>query len=240
MLKHDIKHTITLDSLSGTGKDTVGKRVSDALAIPFFDTGAIYRLVTYFALQAQYSYDNAMEVDKIISNLSEGIVGVSFISGEVSYSIAGEKVDISYLKTPEIDQTVANYSKIPEIRKALHGWQRRVAEQELIMMAGRDIGIDIIPESMFKFYLSADIVDKSTWRTLQRGFMKNSPEWHNEFIKTFKEFAERDYKDISRETGAALPPSDATYVQNIDGHLEDTIERITTQIRSTHPKFVSE
>ena len=149
---------ITIDGLSATGKSSVAKRLANTLGYTYFNTGLVYRMITYVILSNRLS-----DTDEIIEKLNS-----------LDFQLDSDKIflehkDItSLLNTEEIALSTSKYSSIPEIKEWVRKVQRNTLELGNVIMEGRDIGSRVAPYADIKFYLYADIKERAK-RLFNRG-----------------------------------------------------------------------
>ena len=138
--------TIAIDGPVASGKTAVGIFLADKLAYRFLDTGAMYRAVTWVALEENISLND----DEALGSLADRMDTKLFsVNGEQRLFV--ELQDITdYLHVPEVEEAVSLVAKIPGVRSALRIQQRLIAEGGDIVMSGRDIGTVVLPKATLK------------------------------------------------------------------------------------------
>ncbi|MCK5763239.1 MAG: (d)CMP kinase, partial [Clostridiales bacterium] len=123
---------IAIDGPAGSGKSTIAKQISNDLNITYIDTGAMYRAITLYCLNNQISEDN---LEMIKNALHE--INLEFINNVIFMN----DLDVSLeIRSPLITNNVSNYAKISNIREYLQEKQKMIAEEQSVIMDGRDIG----------------------------------------------------------------------------------------------------
>jgi cytidylate kinase len=144
---------VAIDGPSGVGKSTVGKAVAARLGLPYLDTGAMYRAVGLAARRAGVTLpisDPGAVVD-LASRLDVRLTGSA---ADARAWLSGEDVSIE-IRTPEISKYASAVSAIPGVRRRLAGMQRGLALEGGGVLEGRDIGTKVVPETKYKFFLTA-------------------------------------------------------------------------------------
>ena len=167
-----IPSIIAIDGPAASGKSTLGRRLADSLGYLFFDTGVMYRAVTWGALQR--SLDIADE--KAVTNLAEtaqiDVRPPSQDDGRAC-DVLLEGTDITWqTRRPDVEANVSPVSAYRGVRQALASQQRRIGLRGKVVMVGRDIGTVVLPEADLKIYLDASAEERAVRRykeILQRG-----------------------------------------------------------------------
>lgn len=200
-----IAKTITIDGPAASGKTTLGKKLAEKLGYLFFDTGVMYRAVTWVALENGVSMDD----EKTITNLAEGIVidvlPPSKTDGRDNDILVNGKDITWHIRRPEVDANVSQVSAYPGVRKALSDQQRRIGLRGNVVMVGRDIGTVVLPEAEMKFYLDASVEERARRRYLEA---KQRGE-HISYNKILEGMKRRDRIDSTREIAPLRPADDA-------------------------------
>jgi cytidylate kinase len=167
-----IPSIIAIDGPAASGKSTLGRRLADSLGYLFFDTGVMYRAVTWGALQR--SLDIADE--KAITNLAETAqidVRPPTQDDGRACDVLLEGTDITWeTRRPDVEANVSPVSAYRGVRQALASQQRRIGLRGKVVMVGRDIGTVVLPEADLKIYLDASAEERAIRRykeILQRG-----------------------------------------------------------------------
>lgn len=144
-------YAIALDGPSGAGKSTVAKLVSAKLGITYLDTGALYRALGLKCLDSHVDVKDGIAVENCLKNVE---VTIKYEGGVQSVILDGADVS-GKIRTPEVSMAASAVSAIPYVRNKLLGIQRDIAEENSIILDGRDIGTVVLPNAEFKFFLTA-------------------------------------------------------------------------------------
>ena len=214
--------TIALDGPAASGKSTVGSRVADALGYLFFDTGVMYRAVTWIALQRGVAISDETAVSKIAKDVPIDILPPSQADGRTC-DILVEKKDITWqIRRPEVDANVSAVSAYPGVRAALTKQQRRIGLRGQVVMVGRDIGTVVIPEAELKIYLDASAEERAKRRydeIIGRGE-------EADYAEILSKVKKRDHVDSTRALAPLRPADDAIIIDSEQLDINQVFEKI--------------
>lgn len=210
---------IAIDGGVASGKSAVGRRVAEALGLPFVDTGLMYRAVADAALERGVDITDGASLAGLANHISVRIDGRRvWVDGE-------EITDRVY--DPRISAVVSRVAKIAGVRLAMVAEQRRMGRGGVVM-AGRDIGTVVFPDAEYKFFLTASVDERVRRRAVQmeaRGEAAN-PE------KMRLEVMERDRLDSERTVAPMRPADDAVIVDTDDLDLEGVVARVLELVKA--------
>ena len=211
---------VTIDGGVASGKSAVGRRVADALGLPFIDSGLMYRAITRLATERG--------IDPHDSD------AISALAQDTRIRIDGERVWANGKELTEgiYDTDFADalpvVSATPGVREALVR-QQRVMGEDGIVMAGRDIGTVVFPDAQHKFFLTASLDEKVRRRAAQ--YERRGESVDDETMR--KEVELRDRVDSERSIAPLRPADDATVINTDDLSLDDVVATIVTEISET-------
>lgn len=210
---------IAIDGPAGSGKSTVAKAVAELLNITYLDTGAMYRAVTYAAMQANISFEDETALKALVDDIHLEITPKSI-------QLNGEDVTEA-IRTPEVTRCVSDVSKVGYVREKMVILQREIALNQPVIMDGRDIGTVVLPQATYKFFLIADPIERAKRRMLEleaKGF-EASLEVITEEIIT------RDKIDSEREISPLMRAADAIEIDTTHLSIEDVIRKIISLVK---------
>jgi cytidylate kinase len=157
------KPVIAIDGYSSTGKSSISKVIANKLGLIHLDTGALYRGVTWFALQNCIDKNNSIDLQELFSSLNQ--IELEFRNDNGELVLYLNHIDISkQIRTNEVSDNVSVVAKQKEVRDFLLHSQRSLAEKGGIIMDGRDIGTVVLPNADYKFFLTASIDERTNRR----------------------------------------------------------------------------
>ncbi|MEG1799677.1 MAG: (d)CMP kinase, partial [Synergistaceae bacterium] len=137
---------LTIDGPAGAGKSTIAKLVAKRLGLPYLDTGAIYRAISWWMNSKEISYEDESSVEGEMRGLKISL-------SDTSVFVNGTDVTCE-IRTPDIDAIVSYYAAIKPVRDALLSLQREQAASGLVA-DGRDMGTVVFPDAELKIFLTA-------------------------------------------------------------------------------------
>lgn len=221
--------TITIDGFAASGKSTVAARLAEALEYLYFDTGVMYRAVTWAALHNNLNPDDEEAVSQLAENLAIEVEPPGPDDGRL-YTVLADRQDVTWLiRQPEVDASVSRVSSYPRVRAALTAQQRRIADKGPIVMAGRDIGTVVLPNADLKIFLQASAQERAR-RRYKEALAKNESASFDQILTAI---IERDRKDSNNPVSPTIPAKDAIIV-NTDGL---TIDQVVLQLKELAQKY---
>jgi len=164
--------TIAVDGPAASGKSTIGALLAERLGYVYFDTGVMYRAVTWEAIARGIPVEDEAAVTDLAEQLRIDVVRPTVDDGR-QYTILADGQDVTWeIRRPEVNWGVSPVSAYPGVRAALTAQQRRIGQKGKIVMVGRDIGTVVLPDADLKIYLDATVEERAGRRyreTLARG-----------------------------------------------------------------------
>lgn len=220
------KPVIAIDGYSSTGKSSISKIIAHQLGLVHLDTGALYRGITYFALNNCIGTDGEINLADLFNRFNEIDLEFKPIDSELVMFLNGQDIS-KEIRTHEISQNVSLIARQKEVRDFLLEAQRAMAEKGGIIMDGRDIGTVILPKADFKFFLTASVEERTKRRFLE---LKNSGMETD--IKIVREnLMSRDKTDSEREVAPLKKADDAIDIDNSSFTKIETVELILSYLK---------
>lgn len=213
---------IAIDGPSGAGKSSVAKAVAKKLTYIYVDTGAMYRAIGVNALR--HNIDPA-DAEKVTALLRDTKLEIRYIDGTQRVFLNGDDVS-EEIRLPEASMAASNVSAIPEVRNFLLDLQRNMAKSNHVVMDGRDIGTVILPQSDYKFFLTASAEVRAERRfkeLLAKGLSVVYEDILADIIK-------RDYNDTHRDTAPLRQADDAVLIDSSNMSFDETVAAILNRI----------
>jgi cytidylate kinase len=229
MPSHISPSIIAIDGPAASGKSTIGKRLADALDYMFFDTGVMYRAITWLTLQRGLDVSNEAAISSLAETVPIDVRPPSQDDGRAC-DVFVEGIDITWeTRSPEVDANVSVISAYPGVRRALSAQQRRIGQRGRVVMVGRDIGTVVLPGADLKIYLVASAEERARRRydeILARGESANYDEILSKVI-------ERDRIDSTRDVAPLKAADDAILVDSNNLSAEEVFQHILALCKPT-------
>jgi len=204
---------VAIDGPAGAGKSTVARRLAERLGFRYLDTGAMYRAVTWLALQHALDLEDGPK----LGVLAEGHP----VDLEEGGSVRIADTDVTAeIRQAEIDRLVPVVARHPEVRVVMRRRQRELADLGNAVIEGRDIGTVVAPDADVKVYLNADQRVRAERRQAER------PDIGGDALAT--DLRLRDESDAAR----MQPAEDAALIDTTDLDVEDVVDRIQQLVRA--------
>ena len=217
---------IAIDGPVASGKSVVGKRLAEALHYLFFDTGVLYRAITFVALRDLKGVTDADAVATLTLQTHLDVQPPYRRDGRLCTVLANGEDITPELRSAEVEAYVSPVSAMPAVRRILTQQMRRVGLRGQVVMVGRDVGTVILPEADLKIYLTASVEARA-----QRRFAETQARGETRtYEDILANLRERDRIDSSRAS-APLRPADGAIVLDttaldVDGVLAEIQRRV--------------
>lgn len=220
-MNSQVAHTkvvIAIDGPAGAGKSTIAKLLAQRLNILYLDTGAMYRALTWRALQDGIAITAEHELADLFRKIKMEVI----LSSE-GQKILVDGVDTTpYLRLKQVSELVSPLSAHGDVRKIMVEKQREMAEQGGIVLDGRDIGTVVLPKAPLKIYLTATLDERTRRRMLD--YQELGVEIDFETLKN--EISTRDARDSSRQHAPLQQANDAIYIDSTEMTAEEVAAKI--------------
>jgi len=209
---------VAIDGPSGAGKSSTSKAIAIRAGWNYLDTGALYRAVTWVALE-----NKCTEATDILKALKSA--PIRFVSDPNSPDVFAGDTQITHaIRGTSVTENVSRISAMPQIREELLGIQRKIISQAPrgIVVEGRDIGTVVVPDAALKIYLTADL-DARAYR--------RESETDDKSVDVKSSLENRDSVDSTRTVSPLSMAFDAVEVDSTNLDLDETVERIWELLR---------
>ena len=211
--------TIAIDGPAASGKSTIGELLAQRLGYLYFDTGVMYRAVTWAALARDVPIEDQAAVTALAERLRIDVVPADVDDGR-QYTVRADGEDVTWaIRTPQVEGNVSPVSAYPGVRRALVVQQRRVAAEGRVVMVGRDIGTVVLPEADLKLYLDASVEERARrrWREVQaRGGAAD-------YGAVLASMRNRDRIDSNREASPLRVADGAVVIETTDMTIDQVL-----------------
>ena len=203
--------TIAIDGFSSTGKSTLAKQLANHLGYVYVDTGAMYRAVTYFAMQHNLVSEDFLDKEALLNKLPEIKLHFEF-NAELGFAeMFLNDVNVeNEIRTIDVSRLVSKIAEISEVRAKLVEQQQAMGKNKGIVMDGRDIGTVVFPDAELKLFMTA-----SAHTRAKRRFDELVDKGQNvSYDEVLQNVEERDYIDTHREDSPLVKAEDAIEIDN--------------------------
>ncbi len=219
---------IAIDGPAGAGKSTIARRAAAELGFLYVDTGAMYRAIALGLLRMGTNVSSEAALADALSRIE---VGLGYEDGIQKVFLNGEDVS-SLIRTEEVSNMASSAAAKPQVRAKLTQLQRGIAEENNVLMDGRDIGTVILPDAQLKIYLTASVETRA-----QRRYKELCGKGETAiFDEIAADIRERDYRDMHRETAPLRQAEDAVLVDSSELTVEEVTARIISLVRAKRQK----
>ena len=209
---------IAIDGPAGAGKSTIARLAAKELGFIYVDTGAMYRAIALYLLDNKTDIYDEVALKNALDNIHINIVyeaGVQHVFldlQDVSTEIRSEKVG----------NMASTSSALPPVREKLLDLQRDIAAKNDVIMDGRDIGTNILPNAELKIYLTASVDVRAKRRYDELKLKGENPDLE----ETKKGIETRDYQDMNRDIAPLKQAEDAVYIDSSDLTIAEVVDKI--------------
>jgi len=218
---------IAIDGPAASGKSTIGLRLANALEYIFFDTGVMYRAITWLALERGIAVQDEAAVSALAEETQIDVAPASKSDGRACDVLVDGR-DITWeTRSRTVDENVSIVAAYPGVRKALSRQQRRIGQRGKIVMVGRDIGTVVLPDADLKIYLDATAEERARRRydeIVARSGQAN-------YDSILKRVIERDRIDSTRDVAPLKAAEDAVVLDSDKLSADEVFEQILALVK---------
>lgn len=215
---------IAIDGPAGAGKSTIAKRIAEIMHLTYVDTGAMYRAL---GLKAVRNGIDPGDAEAVAPMLTDTTVTFIKINGEQHVVLDGEDVN-EFIRTEEISHAASVISTLPEVRQKLVDLQREIARSTDTVMDGRDIGTVVLPNTPYKFYVTASAEVRAKRRFIeyqQKGILGDMT-----YEDVLNEVKARDERDMNREFSPLRPAENAVIIDTSEMSIDEAVDAVIEDI----------
>lgn len=213
---------IAIDGSAASGKSTVAALLAQSLGYLYFDTGVMYRAVTWAALDRNVDIHDVERVSVLAEKLVIEVEPAAH-SDDRPYTVLADGQDVTWdIRAAAVEAAIGLVSSYPRVRAALTVQQRRIAAAGSIVMVGRDIGTVVLPQADLKIFMRASAKERAG-RRYREHVSQGKPANYDEILAAIRE---RDRQDAEKPISPMVPASDAVII-NTDGlSIGEVLERV--------------
>jgi len=210
---------IAIDGPAGAGKSTVAKLVAEKLGLLYVDTGAMYRALTWKAMQQGVALADEVELTRLACTTEIQL----FQSDSGPLRVVCDSEDVTEeIRLPQVSGNVSRVASYPLVRKRMVELQQKIAAVGGVIMDGRDIGTHVLPAARYKFFLSASLEERAKRRWQE---LCNSGK-AMDYEELRRQIAERDNQDENRETAPLAAAPDAVLIDTGGLSIPEVVNKI--------------
>ncbi len=232
-MTHSRPSVIAIDGSAASGKSTVAAKLADWLGYLYFDTGVMYRAVTWAVLNRGIDVDDEAAVSQVAETLAIRVLPDGPADGR-QYTVLADGQDVTWeIRTPEVEAAIGRVSSYPRVRAALTEQQRQIAAGGSIVMVGRDIGTVVLPNADLKIFMRASAEERARRRFREKQ-AQGKPANYQQILEAI---IERDRQDAEKPISPMIPAPDAVIIDTDNLTVEQVVERVKQLItaRETSP-----
>lgn len=214
---------IAIDGPAGAGKSTIARRAARELSFIYVDTGALYRALAVYLVNAGVPPEDTFKVEEAVKAVE---VSIFYEGEEQQVLVNGENVT-DRLRTEQVGNMASSISALPAVRAALLDLQRALAERHDVIMDGRDIGTNILPKAELKIYLTATVETRAIRRYLELQEKGQNPDLE----RIAEDIRQRDKRDMNRSVAPLKQAEDAVYLDTSHMSIHEVVEYIKNLYR---------
>ncbi|MCR5625108.1 MAG: (d)CMP kinase [Lachnospiraceae bacterium] len=210
--------SIAVDGPAGAGKSTIAKRVAQNIGYIYVDTGAMYRAIALYVLRNKIDYNDELKVGE---NINEINVTLDYVDNTQIVLLNGENVN-DYIRTSEVSNVTSKIATYAAVREKLLDLQRNLAVEKKVIMDGRDIGTNVLPDAFLKIYLTATPEARADRR--YKELVEKGEDCNYDTI--LKDIIARDNQDMNREIAPLKQAQDAVLVDSSNMGIEEVTDTL--------------
>ena len=219
---------VAIDGPAASGKSTIANILAQRWGYLYFDTGVMYRAITWIALDSGVSVDDEQAVTELARTVDIDVRSPSVDDGR-DYDVLADGEDVTWeIRQPEVDKNVSRVAAYPGVREALTAEQRRIGLRGNVIMVGRDIGTVVLPEADLKIYLDASVEERARRRYQQR-LERGEDVTFEPILEGMKK---RDEIDSTRKVAPLRAAEDALILDSDDMSIAEVVKEIEALARS--------
>ena len=213
---------VAVDGVAGSGKGRITKIIAERLNLIAIDTGAMYRCVALECINRNIECDEIEKIKEVLKNINIEIKR----EGSNQLIFLNEKDVSREIRTTEVDKVVAKFAAIKEVREKMTPIQRKMGENNDIIMEGRDIGTVVFPNADVKVFLDCSVEERAM-RRYKQNISKGIETTYEEVLESIKE---RHRLETEREIAPLVQAPDAVYIDSTGMTIEEEVQAVINVI----------
>lgn len=213
---------IAIDGPAGAGKSTIAKLIASEKGYIYLDTGAMYRALAVYALKNGVDPLDEKAVDKLVVGVD---MDIKYIDGIQHIIVCGEDVTFQ-IRENHVSKAASDISAHPSVRIKLVELQREFAKTHDVVLDGRDIGTFVLPDTPYKFYLTASAEVRAERRVKDLAERGQTVD----FKTVLEEIKQRDYNDSHRQFAPLRQADDAVFIDSSEMSIDEVKDFILSKI----------
>lgn len=215
-----MSYAIAIDGPAGAGKSTIAKEVAGRLSFVYIDTGAMYRAMGIYFIDAGVDTDKEEAMEAACKDVD---IVIAYDQGVQQVILNGMNVT-GRLRTEEAGKMASKVAKCGAVRRKLVELQQKLAKSTDVIMDGRDIGTCVLPDATAKIYLTASVEARAG-----RRYKELVEKGENPVLEDIaKDIERRDYEDMNRANSPLRRAEDAVYLDTSDMNISQVADEIIT------------
>lgn len=219
---------IAIDGPAAAGKTTLAKTLAGILGFVYVDTGALYRAMGLYMIRAGVSTSDAEAVCRLCT---EPDISIVYEGDAQKVMLDGEDVT-EWIRTPEISMAASDVGAFPKVRARLVELQQKIAKEADVVMEGRDICTNVLPDAQVKVYLTATIGVRA--RRRHKELLSKGNKCSLDFVR--EDIIRRDYQDMNRDISPLRQAEDAVRVDTTEMSPDDAVDTVMLIVRDVKRK----
>jgi cytidylate kinase len=219
-----VARVITIDGPSGSGKGTVCRLLADELGYDLLDSGALYRIVAFAAIERNVDLQNEDALTELVSQ-----VRIEFVAADDGTTVLLDEQDVSKaIREEHVGMGASQVARFNKVRGALLERQRAFASLRGLVADGRDMGTVVFPDAKNKFFLTASAEERARRRLLQ---LQAKGDVAVEYDKILSDIRTRDEQDTKRSVAPLKPAEDAILIDSTELSIAEVMAVIMKQLQ---------
>jgi cytidylate kinase len=223
-MQNDGEKVVAIDGPAASGKSTVARRVAAAVGFLYVDSGALYRAITWKALNDGVPVDSESAVLLLLERMEMKFL---VADGRVRFSVDGDD-PADGIRSMAVNENVSKIAAIPAVRRQVNIWLRDMLRLGALVVEGRDIGTAVFPGARWKFYLDADPEERARRRHAET--VGKLPGIDAEMIRSG--LRRRDDQDSRRKMDPLRTASDAAIIDTTNMTIDDVVSTVVGQVKT--------